>query len=262
MCNIKFIYLVIFCDPWAFLLGRVALQYPKITTQVKIQELQCAVQPQSAHNENPTVQHTYKEHNNSIKWVLFKHDFKHQLLFVCGRPLSIIVLFCRPTVPPNLFFSISFFSDGCQESFHRSAMPPCKCGTFLSDVQVATYWNKIIMCIFIGFGDAFREELQHFLMDWIITSWPFCSNEKQWNFQMCPEWFLKERKKQIKQYLTSAKSPIFMQLTITWQKSIFSICCPNYYPLTCSWLIRSSREGELKSIPPSLIKNNLPVLFT
>lgn len=38
-------------------------------------------------------------------------------------------------------------------------------------------------------------------MDWIITfegqsSWPFCSNEKQWNFQTYPEWFLKEKKNQ------------------------------------------------------------------
>lgn len=118
MCNIKFIYLVIFCDPWAFLLGRVALQYPKITIQVKIQELQCAVQSQSAHNKNPTVQHTYKEHNNSIKRVLFKHDCKHQLLFVCGRPLSIIVLFYRPIVPPNLCFSASLsFLMGVRRAF-------------------------------------------------------------------------------------------------------------------------------------------------
>lgn len=70
----------------------------------------CNLQFSHNPNENPSVQHICKEQNSACaKWGLFEHNSKLQLWFAYSRPLSIIALFCRPTVLPKaLFFSISF----------------------------------------------------------------------------------------------------------------------------------------------------------
>lgn len=154
--------MIICCGPQDFYLAEWCCNILKLPYKCKVGKYRsCNLQFNHNPNKNPTVQHICKEQNsNYIKWVLFRNDCKHQLLFVCGRPLSIIALFYRPPgLPKSLFFSVFFFPDGCQESFHGPAVPLCNCDIFLSYVQVATCWNKIIMCIFTHFGDAVREEL-------------------------------------------------------------------------------------------------------
>lgn len=137
MCNVKFIWLYFVVRGISYL----AEWYCNILkSPYKLKYRNCNLQFNHNPSKTPLYSTPVKEHNsNYIKWMLFKHDCEHQLLFVYGRPLSIIALLYRPTVlPKSLFFSISFFPDGYQESFHRSAKPLCKCGTFLSDVQVAS----------------------------------------------------------------------------------------------------------------------------
>lgn len=82
-------------------------------------------------------------------WYLFKSECKHHPLFLYSRPLSIIAVFYRPRVlSKTLHFSISFISDGCQESFQRSAMPLCKWWHWLVQMCRWPFTETKLLCTF------------------------------------------------------------------------------------------------------------------
>jgi len=120
----------------------------------------------------------------------FKSDCKHKLLFAYSRPLSIIAVFYRVTVLSKaLHFSISFFSDGCLESFERSAMPLCKrrhllvqmCKWPLTETKLLCTFSFIFVML-LGKMVALSNGLDNHPLG--QSSLPSCSeNEKQWIFQ-------------------------------------------------------------------------------